>query len=225
MAVIRFSRLLSFALLLAILSRHDCTLAADPSVEVLLEQFSKDWPDNRTPYRTEGDTTWITYATTLGQLVAMGEDALPGLTAASRSPSFQVRALCARSLGLIGNKSATPTLIKLLADKKPVVALLAADSLGQLQDPAGLEALRAARQKLSDGDVLLHISKALDRDVPREKEASEQVVQITSQTVNTAEIGKLAPDFTLQDSSGKEWRLSDFRGEKSVVLVFIYGDG
>jgi peroxiredoxin (alkyl hydroperoxide reductase subunit C) len=34
------------------------------------------------------------------------------------------------------------------------------------------------------------------------------------------EVGDLAPDFTLVDVSGNEVRLSDFRGEKKVVLIF-----
>lgn len=33
-------------------------------------------------------------------------------------------------------------------------------------------------------------------------------------------VGDPAPDFTLRDTEGKEVRLSDFRGKKSVVLAF-----
>jgi peroxiredoxin len=36
----------------------------------------------------------------------------------------------------------------------------------------------------------------------------------------TAEIGKEAPDFTLKSHTGEEVTLSQFRGKKSVVLVF-----
>jgi len=32
-----------------------------------------------------------------------------------------------------------------------------------------------------------------------------------------------APDFTLEDTAGKEVRLSDFRGKSRVVLVFNRG--
>ena len=34
------------------------------------------------------------------------------------------------------------------------------------------------------------------------------------------EIGDKAPEFSLVDASGDEIRLSDFKGEKNVVLVF-----
>jgi cytochrome oxidase Cu insertion factor (SCO1/SenC/PrrC family) len=36
-------------------------------------------------------------------------------------------------------------------------------------------------------------------------------------------VGQPAPDFTLENMDGKSIRLSDFRGKKSVVLVFYRG--
>jgi len=33
-------------------------------------------------------------------------------------------------------------------------------------------------------------------------------------------VGDMAPDFTLRDQTGKEVKLSDFRGKKNVVLAF-----
>lgn len=35
------------------------------------------------------------------------------------------------------------------------------------------------------------------------------------------EIGDPAPDFTLQASDGKTYKLSDFRGKKAVVLAWF----
>ena len=36
-------------------------------------------------------------------------------------------------------------------------------------------------------------------------------------------VGQPAPDFTLEDMDGKTITLSDFRGKKTVVLVFYRG--
>ena len=42
-------------------------------------------------------------------------------------------------------------------------------------------------------------------------------------TGQSPKIGATAPDFSIIDVSGDEVRLSDFKGEKNVVLVF-YAD-
>lgn len=42
-------------------------------------------------------------------------------------------------------------------------------------------------------------------------------------TSNNAAINTQAPDFTLKDGNGQDWRLSDHRG-KVVVLLFYPGD-
>jgi cytochrome oxidase Cu insertion factor (SCO1/SenC/PrrC family) len=36
----------------------------------------------------------------------------------------------------------------------------------------------------------------------------------------TVKVGAMAPDFTLQDQTGKKVSLHDFRGKKSVVVAF-----
>lgn len=40
---------------------------------------------------------------------------------------------------------------------------------------------------------------------------------------DAAQVGATAPDFTLNDGNGNQWRLSDYRG-KVVVLLFYPGD-
>ncbi len=37
------------------------------------------------------------------------------------------------------------------------------------------------------------------------------------------ELSTVAPDFTLEDLQGREVRLSSFRGDKHVILVFNRG--
>jgi hypothetical protein len=39
--------------------------------------------------------------------------------------------------------------------------------------------------------------------------------------IDTAHLGQLAPDFTLCDPTGKAYRLSQYRGTKIVVLIFL----
>lgn len=37
----------------------------------------------------------------------------------------------------------------------------------------------------------------------------------------TLKVGDSAPDFTLKTANREDWRLSDFRGQKNVVLAFV----
>lgn len=37
----------------------------------------------------------------------------------------------------------------------------------------------------------------------------------------TLKVGDPAPDFTLKTANREDWRLSDFRGQKNVVLAFV----
>ena len=37
----------------------------------------------------------------------------------------------------------------------------------------------------------------------------------------TVEVGSPAPDFELRDSTGTTYKLSDYRGDKAVVLEFF----
>lgn len=191
----------------------------------ILGEFSKAWPENRTPHRTEGDTSWKSYALALRAIVKIGDKAVPSLLAGCADKNFQVRALSARALGFLGSKAAVPKLVELLDDPQGPVALLAADALGQIQDPAGLGALEKAKTRLKNGDVLLHVNKALERKTPLEDDVQGEILKLDEKSLDAAKTGRPAPDFSLKDAQGKTWSISEFKGQKSVVLVFMYGDG
>ncbi len=46
---------------------------------------------------------------------------------------------------------------------------------------------------------------------------------LTAADLNRIKIGEAAPDFTLEDQDGKPVTLSEYRGKKTVVLVFYRG--
>jgi cytochrome oxidase Cu insertion factor (SCO1/SenC/PrrC family) len=54
---------------------------------------------------------------------------------------------------------------------------------------------------------------------PGPKEGAE----LSATDLNRVRVGQRAPDFTLQDTEGKNVTLSDFRDKKTVVLVFYRG--
>ena len=46
---------------------------------------------------------------------------------------------------------------------------------------------------------------------------------LSSTDLDRVKVGQAAPDFTLEDSAGKNITLSDYRGKKNVVLVYYRG--
>ena len=46
------------------------------------------------------------------------------------------------------------------------------------------------------------------------------VFAVTTASAGPPRVGQPAPDFTLKDQNGRDVRLSDFRGNKTVVLAF-----
>jgi cytochrome oxidase Cu insertion factor (SCO1/SenC/PrrC family) len=47
--------------------------------------------------------------------------------------------------------------------------------------------------------------------------------ELSPTDLERVKVGQPAPDFTLEDVGGNKITLSDFRGKKSVVLVFYRG--
>jgi peroxiredoxin (alkyl hydroperoxide reductase subunit C) len=43
----------------------------------------------------------------------------------------------------------------------------------------------------------------------------------TYEATKTLKVGDVAPDFSLKTNDREDWRLSDFRGKKNVVLAFV----
>ncbi len=74
-------------------------------------------------------------------------------------------------------------------------------------------------------DVLKHISYARQRkDSPLSKSVVDTLTGWDFDSMQVVKEGQPAPDFTLNSVDGVEYKLSQFKGHKPVVLVFIYGD-
>jgi cytochrome oxidase Cu insertion factor (SCO1/SenC/PrrC family) len=58
---------------------------------------------------------------------------------------------------------------------------------------------------------------ALAQQLPKEE------ANLSPMDLNRVKVGEPAPDFTLEDSDGKNVTLSEHRGKKNVVLVFYRG--
>ncbi len=61
---------------------------------------------------------------------------------------------------------------------------------------------------------------AQTQPVPKDQ---KDMANLPAADLNRIKIGEAAPDFTLEDQDGKPVTLSDYRGKKTVVLVFYRG--
>jgi len=190
-----------------------------------LARFEKAWQPQEGYMRPFNDAGWKARLESFRDMVDLGDKAVPVLTDALAKGKPETRTFAAQALALLANPVAQSALEKALKDSHPAVRLYAIDALsmfGQLKESA---LYRQLRDKDPNRDVRSHMAFALERDdKPRPTEIQKTLLDYNLKSLNTAQVGKPAPDFTLSDPLGKSYRLSQFRGRKAVVLAFIYGD-
>ncbi|MBI2480858.1 MAG: redoxin domain-containing protein [Planctomycetia bacterium] len=85
--------------------------------------------------------------------------------------------------------------------------------------------LRRLEPDEKNRDTKRHIGYALDRAGQALHAAvATSIRQWNIENLGSASLNEPAPDFELASLDGQKVRLSQFRGKKSVVLVFVYGD-
>ena len=142
-----------------------------------------------------------------------------------RTGDAPARILAAQTLGYLGpDVPAEPLIAALKSENDPAVRLYLVDTVGMLGKGAEVD-WNAFLKDESNRDVKRHVGYVRERN-ERTLDASvvRELTQWDSSRINTATVGRPAPDFTLSSVQGETVRLSDFRGKKAVVLVFIYGD-
>jgi hypothetical protein len=84
---------------------------------------------------------------------------------------------------------------------------------------------KALQKAETNRDTRKHIAYPIERGGKRiDPTFAAQLTDWDATTMSSATLGKPAPDFTLNAATGEAVRLSNFKGKKAVVLVFIYGD-
>jgi HEAT repeat protein len=136
------------------------------------------------------------------------------------------REFAAQALVLYADANTRPALERALGDPKPGVRLYAIQALSMLGPlPRTKENERILRSDPNFWCVRPMMAAALERtDRPNQVELRKALADYDLSNVDSARVGELAPDFTLTDFTGKTYRLSQFRGKKTVVLRFILYD-
>ncbi len=174
-----------------------------------------------------GDRDWRVRTLALRDLARLGRSAVPPLIDHLEADDWHVRYVSAKALGFLGDLAAAAPLQSTLKEgSHSVVRSQAALSLGQL----GAESTLPLLDRLADRggrDVAHQCEVAAHRiryEQPIGSDVAKAYAQLDPETFERVEVGKPAPDFSLRDTQGRRWRLSDFRGRKPVVLLWIFAD-
>lgn len=166
--------------------------------------------------------TWKIHMECLVALAKVGPEAVPVLLDALKTGSADNRVLAGEALVFLANPSARPALAQAVEDKERDVRLFAIRSLARLGRLEAKPKYREIADKDASAGVRFEMTFALTRDdKPDPKAIRKTLTSYDVTRMDSAHLNQAAPDFALADTSGKTWRLSDFRGKKSVVLVFL----
>ena len=173
--------------------------------------------------------TWKEYMECKVALAKAGPEAVPVLLDALKTGSAASRGFAYEALGFMANEKFRPAIEKLrprllqaVEDKDRDVRLTAIHLLGRL----GRIESKPKYLEIADKDPSAHVrfemKFALTRDDKPNPEAIRKALSSYDLTrMDSAHLDKVAPDFEIADTTGKIWRLRDFRGKKAVVLVFL----
>jgi alkyl hydroperoxide reductase subunit AhpC len=174
------------------------------------------------------DPDWGVRLLAVRDLVRLGPTAGPALITALEHTNGHVRHVAAMTLGILEIQDAASALEQaLLDDPDDVVRAQAAVALGQIGRQESLRVIRQAQTDDPSKDVRHQAqltAYAIEQGIRPTPELAAAYVGLDEARLSRVSVGKPAPDFKLSDTEGRNWRLSDFRGEKPVVLIWIFAD-
>lgn len=174
------------------------------------------------------DGDWRVRTLAVRDLVRLGADASATLIDALHDTDVQVRYAAVMALGIIREANAVPTMEATLRnDSDSIVRSQAAVALGQIGQKRSLAILRQAQTEDKSRDVQHQAelsAYAIEHGFVAAPELAAAYRRLDETRFNKVRIGKPAIDFELPDTEGRLWRLSDFRGKKPVVLIWIFAD-
>jgi hypothetical protein len=206
-------------------SDEGLSLAEPDSVPAIVEAFSAVWKPQQGYMRPWEDQGWKARHAALQALCRLGPQAAAELERVLQDGDAEARVLAAQAFVYLAEASTRPALERALADPEAAVRLYAVDALsmfGRLEESEPYLRLRDADP---NRDVRAHVRFALARDdAPRPADIRQLLLDYKPEQAATARLGERAPDFTLQDTFGNSYQLSQYAGQSPVVLIFIYGD-
>jgi len=174
------------------------------------------------------DSDWKIRTLALRDFVRAGEEGIPHLIDALTHQDPHVRYLAAAALGIQASEKALPPLQKLLESApESTVRSQAAISLGLIGSPKALPFLKKTLTTDKSRDVI-HQCELSIHQIETGKKATRELVKayagLDENTFETLKVGKAAPNFSLSDTENGIWKLSDHKGKKTVLLIWVFAD-
>jgi peroxiredoxin len=190
--------------------------------------FTYDRQLNKHGVASLDDQDWHVRTIAVRDLVRLGAPGTPALVTALEDHNSHVRHVSAMTLGILRATNAVPALEKVLCeDGDSVVRSQAAIALGQIGQPALLSVVQAVLKDDKSRDVQHQAelaAYAIEHGKTATPELAKSYAALDESTFGRVRVGKAASDFQLTDTERKTWRLSDFRGKKRVVLIWVFAD-
>ncbi|GET24431.1 redoxin domain-containing protein [Prolixibacter sp. NT017] len=171
---------------------------------------------------------WKVRLLAVRDLVRAGLNETAAIKAGLVHASPYVRQVSAKALGILRATQAIPELESVVKnDAVAIVRSQAVIALGQMESEQSLNLLREKLENDPSRDVQHQCELAIYQienrmGVTRKNlEAWQALDETTFETVNP---GDAAPDFTLDDTEGKQWQLSNYKNNKWVVLIWVFAD-
>lgn len=190
--------------------------------------FTFDRQLNKHGVASLDDQDWRVRTLAVRDLVRLGAPGTPALVMALQDKNPHVRHVAAMVLGILQTTNAVPSLEKVLReDGDSVVRSQATIALGQIGQHSSLATVQAAQKDDKSKDVQHQAelaAYAIEHGMTATPELAKSYAALDESTFGRVQVGKTASDFQLTDTEGKAWRLSDFRGKKPVVLIWVFAD-
>jgi peroxiredoxin len=161
-------------------------------------------------------------------LVQAGQNSVDEIIEGLKHQDENVRQVCAMALGILRAEEGIEGLEKLaLEDSITVVRSQAIISLGQIESAGSLDLLNKILNEDPSRDVMHQCELAIDQIEKQMGTSQEQLnafLSLNETTFESVGVGDNASDFELQDTEGEMWKLSDFKNENWVVLIWVFAD-
>jgi peroxiredoxin len=174
------------------------------------------------------DQDWRVRLLGVRDLVRAGQNSVGEIVDGLEHSDEHVRQVCAMALGILRSEEGIEGLEQLaLEDSSAVVRSQAIISLGQIESTGSFDLLNKILEEDPSRDVMHQCELAIDQIKKQMGTSEEQLnafLTLDETTFESVSLGEKASDFELQDTEGEMWKLSKFKNEKWVVLIWVFAD-